>query len=415
MSQNIEEKKKDDNNLVPAYKHEILNKSNFFIGMKYKATVLENKITYLAMLKIQDREYEREPDGIYVEIKASEIKEAVKGNSGSFYEALKSAANSMTGNNMGIVDDEGQRFTFITLINKASYADGIFTVRFPNEIDGKLINVENNFTRVPKNIAMNLNKAPSFSLYQILKQQCYYPSWYKGPRNNKFQVAIGLAELKLEIGVVNANATEVRKILNQSRGTQKDYEKAVAKAEGSKEAMYKRWDDFNKKCLKPAIDEINRVSDIYVEYEKQSGGRGGKVYGVEFTVWLDGAEEQKEEVTPVSVVDGQITLSDTDKFYFYNDVVSIMDSMNLQLSEIIAISEAANYDKDAVKRAKSLLDMQRGKIENPTGWLISCLKENYQTPNPKPASESKNSFSNFEQRDQDYDKLENIFLNTHIE
>ena len=132
MSQNIEEKKKDDNNLVPAYKHEILNKSNFFIGMKYKATVLENKITYLAMLKIQDREYEREPDGIYVEIKASEIKEAVKGNSGSFYEALKSAANSMTGNNMGIVDDEGQRFTFITLIG---YGAGLFNINMDTIID----------------------------------------------------------------------------------------------------------------------------------------------------------------------------------------------------------------------------------------------------------------------------------------
>ena len=51
-----------------ALHQESLRKSNRLIGLKYRASVLENKLIYLGMLKVQNHEYREEGDGIYVEI-----------------------------------------------------------------------------------------------------------------------------------------------------------------------------------------------------------------------------------------------------------------------------------------------------------------------------------------------------------
>ena len=71
----------------------------------------------------------------------------------------------MTGNNYGIVDDENHKFVFITLINKAEYSDGVFTIRFANELKGNLININRNFTMLP-DLVLKFKKPYSFPLYQ---------------------------------------------------------------------------------------------------------------------------------------------------------------------------------------------------------------------------------------------------------
>lgn len=393
------------------YKHEVLNKSNIFIGTKYKSSLLCNKVTYLAMLKAQCHQYEKKPDGIYVELSASVIKESAHITGHSVYERLKEVADEMTGNNIGMVDDELQKFIYITLINKASYDDGLFSVRFPLEFESELLNVESSFTQLPKRIAMSFKNACSFPLYQLLKSNCYYPKTYHGPRNNKFIMDIGLAELKLQIGVVDANDSNVKKVLNNSRGTEKDYEKAVAVAESGNLAMHKAWGDFNRRCLKPCIEEINNISDIYVKAVPKGEGKGGKIKRIEFTVWLEGAEKTQADTNPVILTkDGRIesSLSISEQFMIQAEACNILDDPSLQLKDIQNICEAANYDLSLLSKAKSLLDKQKN-VNNTVGWLISCIKEGYEQPTGH-TKKQKNQFNEFEQNDYDFDQIERDFL-----
>lgn len=58
---------------------------------------------------------------------------------------------------------------------------------------------------------------------------------------------------------------------------------------------YKRFYDLEKFVIKPAIEEINHLTNIDVNYEKIKGGRGNKVKGLQF--FID--EKPKKVVAPV--------------------------------------------------------------------------------------------------------------------
>ena len=391
------------------YRHEILSKSNLFIGTKYKASAMENKITYLAMLKIQRQEFDNRPDGVYVSMTAGEIRKATGYKGGSLYENLMHIADQMTGNNMGIVNESRQSFEFITLINRAKYEDGIFTIKFANEFKENLIDVHTDFTKIPKKIVMAFQKPWSFPLYQLLKSQCFYPASYTGIRNNVFIVEIGLSELKLDIGVVNANQTDVRILLSRGTGTEADYDKAVKLAEGSKEARFSNYNDFSERCLNPTIKEINELSDIYVEYKKMTRGRGGKVRAIEFTVFLEGAQNKNPAPNPVTYDgNGEIIygLSDTEKFMTWHDILNLTAPYGFSFDQAIRLAEAAGYDMARINQAVEVLKAQSCEILNPFGFLLSAIRGEWKNPDKK----TDNSFLSFEQTDYDFDRLEKDLL-----
>ncbi len=405
---------------VVPFRSEILAKSNKFIGTKYKASVLENQITYLAMLKIQEKKYHEEDGDIVVLLKASEIKDAVGNTSGSFYEALKRVADDMTANNMGLIDDENERFAFISLVSMAVYDKGDFKIYFPKRLKSNLIDIRREFTYLPKNVVMKFKKPCSFPLYQLLKSICYYPSWFNGRRDNVFLYEIGLSELKLDMGVVNSNLPDVRRILNNGQGTEDDYDRAVAK---SPDKMYNVWNKFNKQCLEPTIEEINEKSDIYVKYRAKTRGKGGKTYAVEFTVYLNGAEKNSEEVVPVALDnegDIQPQITDENKFVIALSVGNLLSELNLNYADIKAICEAAKYDKADIEKAYEVFKKSKTPKDNIVGWFVSAIHNKYEikpaeAPEQKKlsaAGKNRNSFMNFEQRNYDFDALEQILLNS---
>lgn len=409
---NGKEKRKE---VVP-FRNDVLCKSNYFIGAKYKASVLENQITYLAMLKIQEHDYQEKGDGFYVTLNATEIREAIGiSRSGSFYENLQRVANDMTGNNIGIVDNDRQKFEFITLINKASYDNGQFTIRFALELRNHLIGVERDYTKLNKEITMGLKKKPySIPLYELLKSQCYYPKGYTGERNYVFSVVVGLSELKLDIGVVNIkDSPDVKRALLAGTGTTADYDRAV---ERSKDQMYVRWAEFDRKCLKKTVEEINRVSDIYVEYEKKTKGRGSRVYAVDFTVWLKEAEKENWDGTKVSVDDEgnvEVKLTEEEKFQLYYDVLTMFSGYDFGFSDAMAVAAAADLSRESVKKAYEMLKKANG-VDDAVAWTIACIKGKYwETEKPKKKMK-KNQFNDFPQREytgEEMSDLEKTLLN----
>lgn len=402
---------------VPYYNRS-LKKDNRLIGTKYRASMLERQINYLNMLSIQENNFIEKGGEIIVAQKASVIKEKIGNSSGSFYTKLKQVASDMTANNIGYVDDENETFAFMSPVNYAWYEKGIFYTHYSSRMKDRLVGVSKNYTMLPEQTIMSFKISSSYPMYSYLKKYCYYPNGYKGERNNVFMVEIGLSELKLELGVVNVNIPAVRRFLDGCKGTEADYDKAV---EICPDKMYNTWAKFKNQCLDPTIKEINEKSELYVEYTTKNHGKGGKVHGIQFIVYLNGAESKQEEsknTIPMYVNnDGNIVakLDDSQRFVLALEAAEILAEEKFSYSTVVSICESANYSIDSIKEKYQLLKKQTKIIENPAGWLIDSLKNNYPIPtNKKNSNNKKNKFADIPKHDYDYNELEKLLLNTTI-
>lgn len=395
---------------VVPYENSEYAKSNFLIGSKYKSSLLEMKLTSIALSKMQRREFQEDMDSgdLICSMRASELRQYLpNGNDGSFYQQLEPVAKMMTSRTVGWSDPERHEFDYVTVITRASYKDGIFTVKFNSDLKKYLKNLHQQYTILQLPTMLNFRSAYSFRLYEVLSAKCYYPKG-KERDDEYFKVPFSLSELKLEMGVVNANLDSVQRVL---RGTENpDYDKAV---ERSPEKQFNRWSDFRSRVLEVARKEINETSDMEVRYETIKQGRGGRVVGVVFYVQKNKSAHQHKELVLkggneeiVDMVSQE--LSDDDKMEFYFEVRSLVGS-KMPVKDIRAISEAAEYDISRVKNALDVMNQSTKEIKNMSGWLITAIKENYHPIKKKPSVKKKVN-ADFEQRNYDYDELTKILI-----
>ena len=349
-------------------------RSNFLISTKYKASLLENRLMAVSLSKISNSEYEEDAGGnLIVHMKASELKKLFNTNSGSFYEKLDAVSQVMTGRSLGWTNPEEHSFQYIALVTKASYADGVFTIEFNHHLKKYIKNLTENFTilNLPTMLAFKYDS--SFRLYELLKSKAYSP---RGKIDTGvYHIDFDLAELKLELGVVNANSDRVQRILNGEEAP--NYEKAV---EAAPERTYDRWSDFNNRILKKATKEINEISDIFITYDTLGSGRGGKIYKVLFTIEKKSVLQKKEENNSK-----RRELSKDEKFEFLDEMRDIL-GQGFKTKDLDAIAEAADFDMEKIRKAYDSLAASRTTVDNPTGFLISAVREGYTAVPPREAA-----------------------------
>lgn len=74
---------------------------------------------------------------------------------------------------------------------------------------------------------------------------------------------------------------------------------------------YDRWPDFRRRVVEPAVEEINKFTDLNVAYDTERSGRGGKVSRVIF--FLAGKGKQALTETNLKIyhhLDGQMSIED---------------------------------------------------------------------------------------------------------
>ena len=181
---------------------------------------------------------------------------------GSFYTQLKTAAASMTSTTIGYVNDEIEAFKYMSVITSAEYKKGLFTVKFNYDLKKYLIN-EAPFTVLDLPIILSYRSVYSLRLHEILLSKCYKKkrpgvSHYtkRDSTEGKFKIDIGISELKLSLGVVNADSKAVKAILVDS--AYPDYDKAVERAS---EKSFKDWYEFRRGVIDVAVKEINEVDN----------------------------------------------------------------------------------------------------------------------------------------------------------
>ena len=386
-----------DSNKPSTLNYKSLAKANMLIGAKYKATLLELRVTYASLYAIQSGNFEEKPDGIYVSMKAGELRTLCNANSGSFYKQLVPVAQSMTARSLGIVDPATESFDFISLITRATYADGVFTCVFNNALKEHIMSLKRDYTSLPQQYIMALKTNYAFRLYELLKKSCFYNKSYKGERNGYFEIEISLAELKLDLGVVNSNLDAVQRELRSK--SRPNYDKAVA---ASPEKLYNTWNSFKNDCLNKAIKEINEHTDIHVSYDTIKAGYGGKVHGLIFTVYVKSLDETTSKHGPAyNPISNEPALTATEKLMFYLEVSKLFP--DLSLSDIITICEDASFSMELLKNVADIFSKAKD-IQNPVGWIRKAIEEHWE------GNKTSQQFSDFDQRDYDVVDIEKQLL-----
>lgn len=354
------------------YSPATFTKSNVLIRAKFKSSLLEDRLIDYALITIQKNG--KLEDGLYkVSFNTRPLQDMMGMNGNSyFYTKIKSVAKAMLGRQIFIeyVNPETGEpvFAYYNLINKATYADGVFSVYFNGTIPLKNIEKAGNYTKLSYEAKWSLKNIYSVRLYEILKSVCYVP---KGEaKRDHFVYEIGLAELQLEIGVVNAEIAKVREILSRDVV---DYELAVRT---SPEKVNVDWSKFKERVLDPAIKEINGQpkAKMQIHYDKITAGKGGKVIGIRFYVDVSG-------VVPVPLLNEQLpVMSQEDRF---KEIVYVVNELNkvgildVSMESAAALAEKCMYDHERLQKALFTYESATNKVENPIGYMLDYLEKEY--------------------------------------
>lgn len=375
--------------------YNIYPKSNTLISGKYKSSLLENKIMAYSLAHAYEFDIgSHERETIKSVMKVADLRKAIGGNSGSFYRQLSDIAELMTGRKIGIRSEDNATFDYIAVVTRASCRNGFFTIEYNGAIRGMLVDLKRNYSRLNLTIQMRFTNNYSFRLYELLKQKCYYLNDDSTKRSGDFTVEIGLAELKLEMGIVNADLDNVKKILMRSKNP--DFERAV---EASPERSFDKWYEFRRGVLDKAVSEINGMSDLHVSYEPVRRGKGGKICALHFFI------KQVPLSEPVELV----SLTDEEKIDFLVEATTLSGGA-FTARDMRVVAEASGWNMDRIRNAHALLQEQK-VVKNPVGWMVEAVKNGYVAPQVKKKRNTAKaakagSFCDFDQRDYDYADLE---------
>lgn len=403
-----EKKVKDQPGMMIPTQLDVFKKSNFLIGSKYRSSLLENKI--MAISLANSDKFRITPEGnIYSEMLVSDLRRDLGANRGSFYQQLNTTAQMMTGKAFGMSSPDSKEFQYIAVVVSATCRNGVFTIEYNHALRSVLTNLQRNYSKLNLSVLLKFHKNYAFRLYELLKSKCYrHPDDIN--QGNIYNISFQLSELKLELGVINATNKTAQKVLIESRKNP-DYDSAVAAAS---ETMFDDWTEFRRKVLDTAKEEINKVSDLTVEYKPRKHGHGGKVVGVDFRVELHKGQAGSSQTAR--------TITAEEKMNCLIEAGSVLGT-DFAPSDVKAIAEAAGYSIDSIRSAKALLDRTSTKAANPVGWMISAVKNGYTAPEDMTASSDKtgkskktirssrgNEFNNFEQNRYDFDELESKLI-----
>lgn len=381
-------------------------RSNTLISSKYKSTLFSNRLMAISLSKITNDEAEIDAaGGITLKISGNEIQNLFGSTSHDFFKDLDSTANSMTGRTVGWSNPETKEFEYTSVVTNAKFKDGIFEIEFNKNMNKYLKELDSQYTVLNLPLMLSFKSVYTFRLYEILKSKSYVPKKILS-ENKKFKIQFDVDELRLILGVVNAELESVQKVLNKTKG-KPDYARAV---EVSPEKIFVQWYELKRNCIEVAVNEINKneMSGMYVEYEPLKKGRGGKVYSVVFYIELIDDKSKNNQNDDVEVIDlDEKQIPHIDKIIneedFLENVMDLIDE-KIKIKDARRIAEASNWNIDIIREKYNLTKSQ--DIENIVGWMISAINNDYSIS----VSKKKNKF-NFEQRKYDFDELERLYTN----
>ena len=260
-----------------------------------------------------------------------------------------------------------------------------------------------NYTTFRLEETLSLKSIYSFRIYELLKSEydkMDYIEKKKGlPAQEPYVVQMHLTDLKLKLGIIDH--TLDKEISAALKKANPDYDKIEELASNSdKESRkFKEYSDLKKNAIVRAQKELKEKTDIYFEFEPIRSGRGGKTQEIRFKVYNKNPRKDESE---------NKELNAEEKENIIDEISEIIDE-KIKPKECKMIAEVSNYDIDKVRKAYEISKTQKN-IDNIVGWMTTAIRENYEMPVEKKKSQKSAWSGQFEQREIDFDELENKLL-----
>jgi len=254
-----------------------VTKGNGLIQAKYSRGLVETRIVDACIAQI-DSKHELTPERIF-ELTAEELFEMSDlDNMDAVYHQLKVAAKNLIDQKL-LIPEAVKWINWFSSV-EAPPGEGKIKVRFSVDIKPYLFAIEGNFTSYIQKHTLRFKGSYSHRIYEFLRQWLSFG-------NKEFSIA----ELKDRLELDNE---------------------------------YERIDDFKRRVIDPAIDEINQYSDLWVKYSQRKTGR--KVTHFLFTFGLKKTEKPAQTKNngtkqlipdfhghPEYTVDSQAVMQELDK------------------------------------------------------------------------------------------------------
>ncbi|WP_297419659.1 replication initiation protein [Clostridium sp.] len=367
-------------------KKEII-KSNSLIESSYKFTISENRLIDLALTQLEvimlDKDLsaedvkklikQREFDEIEVNVIDYKKEYEIKNN--SLYEDLAQTAHRLMDRRIFYFENKDliEKQWVITCIYKSEKC--AIALQFHPDLIPDLMVFKGCYTRFDFDIKKYIKSYYTCRIYELLKQY------------EKFGIRIfHIEQLRFLLGI--------------------------------EDEEYPAYANFKQRIIKPALAEINKVTDLYCEFEEIKNKR--KVERIKFkfvkqSVNFDKKEQisffEEKETNYISTIDEE-----------YNVVKEFRDLLGITISPRqvdklvdLATKSIKKYNlvipiKKYIQQKKIVVDEygKRNNIESYMGTLITAIKENWTLA--KKEKNIKNTFNDYDQREYDYDDLENKLL-----
>lgn len=213
----------------------LIVKSNAFVGASYGLGVVEQRLLLLAILKARETDNVGEAIGKTLTIHASDYMAHFGVDRATAYKCLENAVNGLYESEYHFIEiyPTGERKTHRErFVSGITYSDGLGQVelRFTPETVPLVIGLSENFTKYEIEQVSRLSSQYALRLYEILAQ------W-----RSKGKLSVKLDELRFKFGLLDDE--------------------------------YPRMDNFKRKVLDMAVNEINKHTDLAVSYEQHKQGR----------------------------------------------------------------------------------------------------------------------------------------------
>lgn len=386
------------------------SKSNALVNSKGKASLIVQK---LFAIGIQQAEPEEKTGLLVAEIKGTDLRKIFNKNNGSFYDQVKDAVMPVKGRQSILdyrvvyTDDTTKKVEAINVVTDCTFEDGILCMRFNDKVNNQIHELKANYTVFSLAETMPLKHIYSFKLYEILKseydRQDYLAEKHetKVDENPTYIMEIDLIDLKLRLGIIDANASN--DILKAVKKSNPDYDDIEKKASGQND--YKKYSDFasfRRAALDKPQKELREKTSIRFEYEPIKAGRGGKTTAIRFFI---SKVEPKEDVVKAKEPEIKF-LSDDEKMEVIFSIKMLLGK-EFSIADARSLAEASSYDLKKVTDAIDLMNESETEINNVVGWIIDAIKKNYQ---PAKSRKKVSSFMNYMQTGEELESLEDILL-----
>ncbi len=351
-------------------------KSNEMISAKYKSTLLENQVMAIALTRIEEN-INDPTQPLEARLYPGELKKLVSDDA-HIYRDLKALSKSITGHTMFLEDGKGN-FKAFSVVPNADYIDGVFIIKFNQELKNHVLGLDKNFTTLELSMMTNFTRNSSFRIYELLKKDLYRSR--ASVNAGRVDVEYDLFEFRFLIGIANSDNVHVQNRIKSMNLVNWEELYHILEKNGSKsDIKFKTTDKLQKDCLKPAQEELMRKSDIRFEYELIRVGRPYKkiIFHIYPNKPQDEAkiEERQKYVESISRKNRQMEIPmdltpETRDLYD-----SYVGHNNLDKEDIDLLLRHAAMNVQDVISAIRYADAQ-GEISNYMGYLVRCIQNRY--------------------------------------